>query len=416
MVDLVAPPMSGHLHPILGIARRLAQDTEVRVISTASAQAEIRAAGLRGHLLLAGHDERIHEATHLAGPVRSRPWRLHAKFRDALVVLERVHAELLELWRDSRPRLVIADFLLPVAGSAAIASRLPWWTTIPSPCAIETPDGPPGYLGGLTPARGQLGGLRDAAGRRAIRVFKRAIHWRHRHTMRRLGFPALYRADGSEATYSPDRVLALSLEALEFPRTYPPAVEFVGPVLYTPPADTPPPPFRDGRQHVLVTLGTHLAWRREAVAAAVQHAARELPSIEFHISDGNRTSQACVSNQNVHRIGFVSYLRDLSRYQAVIHHGGAGVLAHTLAAGAPALVLPADHDQFDHAARLEVAGVGIRVRRLGDLPRLINRLLNDSDLKARCAQLQATILASRAEERVAANVAGAFPVTGVSRP
>ncbi|NHA00680.1 hypothetical protein G5V59_13445 [Nocardioides sp. W3-2-3] len=62
-----------------------------------------------------------------------------------------------------------------------------------------------------------------------------------------------------------------------------------------------------------------------------------------------------------------SYARDLPRFDAVVHHGGAGVLGHTLAAGLPAVVWPVDYDQFDHAVRLEDAGVAIRRRRGDDV-------------------------------------------------
>ena len=49
-VDLVAPPMAGHLHPVLGIAARLAEEpgVEVRVVSTAAALAVTTSAGLTG--------------------------------------------------------------------------------------------------------------------------------------------------------------------------------------------------------------------------------------------------------------------------------------------------------------------------------------------------------------------------------
>ena len=407
-VDLVAPPMSGHLHPLLGIGCRLARDVDVRVISTAAGQAEIAAAGLPGCALLAGADQVISSIVNPPHAVRSYPWRLHAQFQANLALFDRFRAELLALWRESPPQLVIADFTLPVAGSAALERGIRWWTTVPSPCAIETPDGPPGYLGGWKPWPGPAGRVRDAAGRAVVRAFKRGVHRLHRDTLRRLGFPAVYRPDGYEAMYSADRVLALGLAELEFPRRYPPAVEFVGPVLYTPPCDGAPPPFVAGREHVLVTIGTHLLWRKHAVAAAVRRAARELPGIEFHFSDGNRASNRCESDGNVHRIGFVSYARDLSRYAVVVHHGGAGALAHALAAGTPALVLPVDYDQFDNAARLEVAGVGLRVHRLGDLARLIARALGDPEMRSRCRRMQALFAASRAEDRIAALVSDAL--------
>ncbi|MEP6495684.1 MAG: hypothetical protein ABJF01_23575 [bacterium] len=183
---------------------------------------------------------------------------------------------------------------------------------------------------------GVFGRVRDAAGRTVVRTFKRGIHRLYRTRLQRLGFPSVYRADGTEAIYSPHCVLALGIEELEFSRSYPGAVEFVGPVLYSPSGSAPDPLFIDGRQHVLITLGTHSGWRRDAVIAAVHHAVRQLPGLESHVSDGDRGSTRHESTANVHRIGFISYTRNLSRYAVVVHHAGSGVIAHTLAAGIPA--------------------------------------------------------------------------------
>lgn len=404
LVDLVAPPMSGHLHPTLGIARRLARDVEVRVLSTAAARGEIAAAGLPGRTLLAGCDETVAAIVDPPYAVRSNPLRLHAQFRAYLGLFARFHAELTALWRERRPALVVADFTVPVAGGAAQALGIPWWTTTASPCAIETPDGPPAYLGGLAPRKGAHFRLRDAIGRALVRGFKRSVHRLYREPLSGLGFPAVYRADGSEAVYSAEKVLGLVIAELEFPRRWPAAVELVGPVLYTPPVTVPEPPFAPGRRHVLVTLGTHLGWRKEEVSAAVRAGARALPAVEFHWSDGERASERRVSDGNFHRLGYVSYARDLPRYDLVVHHGGAGVTAHTLAAGLPAVVSPVDYDQFDVASRLEVAGAALRLRRLAGLPAAVARALADPGPAAAARRLQTTIQAGGTEERIAERV------------
>ena len=407
-IDLVAPPMSGHLHPMLGIARRLARDHDVRVFSTAAARPEIVAAGLEPRVLLAGADAQIETIVNPPYAVRGIPWRLHAQFKANLNLLELLYAELLENWRGAAPDLVLADFTVPAAGSAALELGVHWWTVTPSALAMESPDGPPGYLGGWRPGVGVIGRTRDAVGRSLVRGFKQGVHALYRDRLRQIGFPSLYRVDGSEAVYSDERVLAVSLEELEFPRTYPASVEFVGPVLYSPPADAPEPPFTVGRPHVLVTLGTHLGWHRAEVAAAVQRAARRLPHVEFHLSDGDRNSARRESLGNVHRIGFISYTQHVAKYAVVVHHGGAGVLAHTLAAGTPAVVVPVDFDQFDYAARLAAAGVAIRVKRLRDLPGAVAKALDDETIRAACLRMSAKLSAGAAEERIAERVARYF--------
>lgn len=413
-VDLLAPPMAGHLHPILGIGQGLASHYDLRVISSEAAQPEIAAAGLCGRVLLAGRDAEVRAIVEPAHAVGSHPMRLQAQLRANLGLLGAFQVELRRLWTaEGPPALVLADFTLPVAGEVARQFGVPWWTTHPSPCVIETPDGPPAYLGGWAPGHGWLGRLRDAAGRLAVRTAKTTAHRLHRRAMDRLGLASIYRADGSEAVYSSERIFALGLQRLEFPRAWPTAVELVGPVLYTPPGLAPAPPLLAGRRHVLVTIGTHLPWMKDAAAAAARQAARLLPGVEVHFSDGRidralgtSGSTVCGDDEpvNFHRLAYVSYARHLRRYALVVHHGGAGVMYHTLAAGIPALVMPIDYDQFDHAARLEVGGVARRLRHWPDLTTAIAAALEDRALADTCQRFAHLIADTDAVATVAARV------------
>lgn len=407
-IDLATPPFAGHLHPLLGIGRRLAREHDVRVISTESAQTQIAAAGLQGVALLPGRDAEVWTIADGPQAVRSNPVLLHAQLRANLALLESFQIQIRQLWDEQRPDLLIADFTLPVAGSVARRLGIPWWTCHSSPCVIETPDGPPAYLGGWSPHKGPLGRLRDAAGRALISGFKLAIHRLYRRQMRQLGVPAIYRPDGSEAVYSDERLLAFGIPELEFPRRWPAAVELVGPVLYTPPrapGDAPEIPFVPGRRHVLVTLGTHLRWSKESMADAVRQAARALPDLEFHFSDGDARSGRHESLGNFHRLGYVPYATHLPRYALIVHHGGTGIMYHTLSAGKPALVFPVDYDQFDHAARLTAAGLAHRLKRPDGLARQVASALADRQLLAACASFQEVLAGFKAEERIAALVA-----------
>ncbi|MFN7977566.1 MAG: glycosyltransferase [Vicinamibacterales bacterium] len=407
-IDVVAPPMAGHLHPTLGVAVGLARAFDVRVVSSEGVQHQIAAAGLRGQALLPGRDAAIRAIVEPDYAVGSNPILLRRQLVANLGLLAEFREALHALWqREGPPRLVVADFTLPVVGTVARAFDVPWWTTHPSPCVIETVDGTPAYLGGWAPVPGVLGTLRDAMGRRVIRAAKRTAHWLHRDAMRRVGLDAIYRPDRSEAVYSPTRVFALGVPELEFPRTWPSHVRLVGPVRYTPPTHVPPPPFVEGRRHVLVTIGTHLPWAKQIFADAAAQAAAALPEIEIHFTDGRVDGVASTRGSaippppNFHRLPYVSYARDLARYALVVHHAGTGVLSHALAADLPAVVAPLDYDQPDYATRLEVAGLAHRLSHPSRLAETIRAALDDRAM-AECARAMGAVV--RASDAVGAIV------------
>lgn len=358
-IDLLAPPFSGHLNPILAQARALAPHYKVRVFTTAGALTAVKAAGIEGVALAGDYDTPLQNVVNPRYAIKANPVRLYRQFRAVVTLLAQFARELEQHWqRQGVPDLVIADFTLPVVGQACQRFAIPWWTSLPSPCVLETPDGVPAYCGGLMPAKTAWQRGMHLLHRHKVRLFKRAMFWLFRRTIRITGITRLYRADGSESAYSPTRILALSEVELEFPRRWPDAVRFIGPALYTPPVDGPPPPFVEGRKHVLVTLGTHLDWHKDEVASALRVLASSLPEWIFHFTEGHAAGTKVTSQDNLHRLAWVDYDRYLSRYDAVIHHGGAGIMWHCLQQGIPALVYPVDYDQFDHAARLEYSGKG----------------------------------------------------------
>ncbi|MGN6153858.1 MAG: glycosyltransferase, partial [Lysobacteraceae bacterium] len=344
-IELLAPPFAGHLHPILAIGRALRDITDVTVVSTDGAQARIRAAGLAGVAVVPGADTALHAITDPPHPVGSHPLRLHAQFRRSLDLLDAFAAALDARYATRRPDLLIADFTLPVAGAAARRHGIPWWTLHPSPCVIEAPGGPPAYLGGWRPGIGPFGRARDAVAAHAVRTFKRGVHRLHGRRLAALGFPSIYRDDGSEAAYSDECILALGLRELEFERAWPASLHFVGPMLWSPPDRGAPPP-DDGRPHVLATLGTHLGFAKDALAATLDAVAHAHPDLALHFSDGRLDDGVTGTHGALHRHRWVDYPTWIPRMRAVLHHGGAGVLWESLRAGVPALVLPRDYDQF----------------------------------------------------------------------
>jgi UDP:flavonoid glycosyltransferase YjiC (YdhE family) len=382
---LVAPPFSGHLHPLLGLGDALRGVADVKVLSTPRAAADCT---LPFQPILARHEDAIRAIAEPGREVRGNPWRLYRQLKGNIALLATLKAELTELLDAERPDLVIADFTVPVAGIVAMQRGVRWWTTLPSPCVLETPDGPPAYFGGLTPAATSWQRLQQAVLRQATRLFKRAMHRVFRGELTHIGFPSVYRADGSEAAYSSERILALGIPEIEFPRRHPPQLRFIGAVLHTPHDPTPGPEFPcDGRPAVLVTLGTHLRHAKAGLVDAMRAIAERNPGIQFHFTQGGASGSVVNHAPNFEEHGFISYARHLGRYALVVHHGGAGVLNHCLRQGVPAVVFPHDFDQFDNAARLVAAGVALRVRRPAEIERAVLWALQDDAMKARCKEL-----------------------------
>ncbi|MBV6787202.1 glycosyl transferase [Xanthomonas campestris pv. uppalii] len=415
-IDLIAPPYSGHLHPILAIAQQLTAQHDVCVISTPAARARIEACGLATASVLDAHADRL--LLSIANPphaVGHNPVRLRRQLHSALGLMAQLGEALQQRWRARRPDLVIVDFTLPSAGLAAQTMGIAWWTSMPSPCVIETMDGPPAYFGGLLPATTPLQRVWHAAARRLTRGFKRTLHLCYRRQMRACGLPAIYRRDRSEAVYSPQCILALGVPSFELAQRWPTAVRFVGPQLCTPPSSVPAPTFVDGRRHVLVTLGTHLQWVKQRMDGVLRALAPQFPEVVFHFSDGDTGASPQPGQGNYQRLPYVDYAQHLHRYALVIHHGGAGILYACLAAGLPAIVYPLDYDQFDHAARLQVAGAAWWLRDLDGLPALLRQALGAGEVPHGVRRLQAALQLIQSQARIA-HLVEDFARTGAVPP
>lgn len=390
-IAFVAPPFSGHLHPILGLAKLVEDVAEVFIVSTPGAIAEAERSGLRGRSILPDREALIHAIVAPGRPVRSNPFLLYRQLRANVSMQGEMLGALESVCREERPDLILADFTIPVAGVVAQRLGLPWWTSLPSPCVFETPDGPPAYCGGLAPARNAAEAALHRLLRAGTRAFKHLMFRTFRKTFCSVGLTSVYREDGSERVYSPELILALGLPELEFPRTYPAHFRFLGPILHTPPAAGPAPHFEAGRRHVLISLGTHLDHHRDDLARVARRLAAEQTEWVFHLTEGRAGGEVSERSGNLHRYSFVSYAEHLPRYDLVIHHGGTGILYHTLRRGLPAVVLPLDFDQFDYAARLAAAGVAVWARGFEDLPRAFAEAVQHGRLRDRAEALRRAI-------------------------
>jgi len=390
-IDLVAPPFHGHLHPILGVAQALQPVAEICLLSTIDARTAAQAAGVPFAPVIERCAAEVWAVANPPQRVGGNPVRLWHQLEKNLSLLPELHSDLTRRWTSSRPNMVIVDFCLPTVGALARRHGIAWWTSCPSPVAIETRTGTPGYLGGWPPPKSVLGRVRDAAGRRLTRAFKHAVFQLLRPRFARLGIDRLYRPDDTEAAYSDEMILALGCRELEFQREWPAAVRFVGPMLFTPPGGEQPR-LDPVRKNVLVTIGTHLPHVRRDLERNLQSWAQSAEEIAFHLTLGGTPTSAATGN--FERYSYLSYSQHLHCFDAVVHHGGSGITHHALAAGVPSVVWPQDYDQFDFAARLSAAGAAIRCAGADEVPAALKTVLGTPDFR-RVARHFAQLLRDR---------------------
>jgi UDP:flavonoid glycosyltransferase YjiC (YdhE family) len=388
-IDFVAPPFAGHLFPVLQLAQTL-RDRGVanpRVLSTSDVADTIRLCDLEPLDILPDRADEVWAIANTDARTGFNPLRLYRQFRANMALMADVATQLRATWSAHRPDLVIADFTVPVAGLVARELGIPWWTSMASPCALESRTGTPSYLGGWSPAHSMLTRTRDAIGRHVIRTFKRSVALMFREQLRALHLNNVYRDDGSEAAYSDECILGLGMREFEFERDWPSSFVFAGPLVAAPPFAHVPPTFDATKRTILITLGTHLPWARERAIELVQRVAAQMADCAFHFAHGKPGSQSVETRGNVTHYGFLPYDRYVDRYDAAIIHGGTGISYACIAAGVPMLVWPHDFDQFDHAARIVHRGLGLRFRE-STVVRDLRRLLDDETIRARSRQFQ----------------------------
>lgn len=402
-IHLAAPPFAGHLFPLLSLGQHLQRQglAELKVLSTSNAQDAITLSGLQGVTLLAGKEAAIQAIADPPYQVKHNPFILMKQLQGNLALMTTMKAELRALWQQDRPDLVIADSVLAVGGVLASEMQIPWWTTIATPCAIETQTATPTYLGGWTPKDTPLFKLRDKAGRKVIRSFKQFVAWRFAKDLKALGVTKLYRSNGEEVIYSKQKILALGMKEFEFQRDWPASLEFIGPVTASAPLAHQKPTFSAGKKHVLVSLGTHLPWAKAKALSFVKQVAERLPHICFHFSLGKSEGGSARQEGNVVIFDYLPYDLYLHNYDAAIIHGGTGITYSCIKAGVPVLVWPHDYDQFDHAARIVKRGLGLRFQNnLSKAEHDLERLFTDAHIQAQLELFQAHAAQYKPYERL----------------
>jgi len=163
-----------------------------------------------------------------------------------------------------------------------------------------------------------------------------------------------------------------------------------------------------GKKPVVFTPGTamHHAKRFFEVALqAVQRTGRRAIFLTLH-----RENLPPKLPDNVAHFDYIPLSLLLERSAMIVHHGGIGTVTQGLAAGIPQIITPFSFDQPDNAARIEAVGAGGALRRLDAkaLADMMELILNDDNIKARCAELAARISFDETIEAACRAIEGAM--------
>lgn len=445
LLHFVSPPFAGHLNPQLVLAQAAARaGYRVVVITGPKKLAAVKGLGLQGATLPSLSGEVLEAIANPSFRVGSNPLRLWQQLGRGLRLFPALQAELAALWQEDRPQLVLADSVAAVAGLQAQKMGIAWATTIATPFAMESPTGTPAYCGGWLPPEGRCGEWRDAVGRAAVRSFKAGVAMALRPQLRRLGLERLYGEDGFEAIYSPLAIFGFGIAEFEYRRQWPRQFVMLGPAIAAPERmeEVPLPP-SDGSPRVLMTLGTHLLWAKERLVRQAEDLVREYAGFQLTVAlgraeadqaapdkgkadkgevgtawEGDRTVQEETATgkrvpqpRRLQVVSFLPYAKQLPAFDAVIHHGGAGITYACLLAGKPSVVVPQDYDQPDFAARVVHFGAGVRVGslRVEALGPALQKVLAQQEWPA-LRKLQQAARSYRVEERFLARVRELAPL------
>jgi UDP:flavonoid glycosyltransferase YjiC (YdhE family) len=307
-------------------------------------------------------------------PTRERPLKPYEAVRRATEQTRPLVSSL-------RPDAVVADILTLAPALAGELEGVPVATVIPHVDPRFERGWPPYSVGARLPRTG----VARRAWAAAARVTDAGLERGRRElneTRARVGLPALDRVHGgiSEAL-----ALVATFPRLEYPRATPlPATHVIGPLLWEPPFGDVELPAGDAPL-VLVAPSTSQDPSHRLLRAALAGLA-DLP-VRVLASWNRRPLPAPVDvPANARLVEWVSYSRTMPRCDVVVCHGGHGTVARALASGCVVVAVPAAGDMNENAARIDWAGVGVRVPRRLCGPRAVGvaveRALSEPRLRA----------------------------------
>jgi MGT family glycosyltransferase len=347
-------PASGHIFPmVLGFLALQDRGHTVHLRTDPKHVDAVRAAGLRD---VEAVDPRILEIPATDYEVSSPKERLTRGLED---LMKRGPYEMAQFRDDVaalQPDALLTDMNAYGAVVAAEATGLPWASIQPTLLAYPTDEIPP-FGFGLKPIGGPVGRMRNRVmNRLMVSVYSKAMMPGINRLRADAGLAPL--PDAIQHVIRPDRLIVLTGEPLEYPRTgLPDMFRHVGPQIWEPEEDAPDWLLEDGDPWVLVTCSTEYQGDETLARAAIEALRDEPVRVVVTLADAYGADLPSAPNARVER--FVPHGHVLERAAAVVCHGGMGIVQKSVTAGVPLAVVPFGRDQPEVARRVTECGAGV---------------------------------------------------------
>jgi MGT family glycosyltransferase len=284
-----------------------------------------------------------------------------------------------------RPDVVVHDILTLAPALAGELEGVPVATLVPHLFPVGAEGFPPYAVGARLP-RTPLGrelwrglGRFTQAGLRQGRAELNA-------TRVKVGLPPVTRLHGG---LSERLCLVGTFPQLEYPRAWPAHVKVVGPIMWEPPfaAVTPPP----GEAPLVLVAPSTAQDPEHRLLRAALHGLGDEPIRVLATWNRRPLADPVEVPANTRLVEWLSYAKTMPSCAAVICHAGHGTMVRALACGCPVVAAPHCGDMAENAARVDWAGVGVRLPwRLVSPTTLrlaVRRALAQASLAARAREL-----------------------------
>jgi UDP:flavonoid glycosyltransferase YjiC (YdhE family) len=262
------------------------------------------------------------------------------------------------------PDAVVADILTLAPALAAEVAGVPVATLIPHVHPAGAPGFPVYSLGARLP-RTPVGRMFWRGLERPLRSGLRQGRDELNETRNRLGLAPV---DHFHGGISRDLCIVATFPQLEYPRDWPPHTHVVGPLMWEQPADEVELP--PGEEPLVLVAPSTSQDREHRLLRAALDGLADLPVRV--LATWNRrppTGAPLPVPANARVVDWVRYSTTMPRCDVVVCHGGHGTVVRALASGCTVVACPAEGDMNENAARIDWAGVGVRLPRRWATPR-----------------------------------------------